>query len=104
MIKSLEGLGVDETAHALLASHLGEELDPNRVRRTALLLGNQIAAAREQGTLKEDLLADAFGLAAWVIGAQPGEEPNARRLAYLPDPRLRVALGLSAITVGSGSG
>lgn len=93
----LRELGADEKARVLLARHLGDELDPRGVRKTMLLLSGQLEAASERGALKPDLLADAFGVAAWVIGAEPGEEPSVTQLAHLSDPRLRVALGYSMI-------
>ena len=96
-IDELKELGIDERAVALVARHLGGELDPAGVRETALLLGNQLEAASEQGTLKPDLLADAFGVAGWAIGARPREEPSAYQLRHLSDLRLRIVLGYSAI-------
>jgi hypothetical protein len=98
-VEDLKRLAVDERTRALIAAHLGDEFDPETVRQTAVLLGNQLEAASEQGTLMHDLLADAFGVAAWSIGAQPREEPTSYQLVHLSDPRLRVVLGYSAIQV-----
>ncbi len=97
-LADLRELGVDERARALVAEHLGDEFDPAGVLDTALLLGNQLEAASDHGLLKQDLLADAFGVAAWVIGAGPREAPSLAQLLHLSDPRLRVVLGYSAIT------
>jgi hypothetical protein len=100
MLEHLKQLGVNETMRALVSSEsLGDELDPEGVRRTALLLSDQIEAAKEKGSLDVGLLSAAFGLAAWVIGADPRGEATAAQLAHLRDPRLRVVLGLSALRV-----
>jgi hypothetical protein len=101
LLLELIDLGVDETARALAARHLEDELGLDRVTDTAMLLSSQLAAARDSGQLRPELLADALGLGAWAIGAPPGEEPSAWQLAHLPDPRLRIALGYSALRVGT---
>jgi hypothetical protein len=102
ILSGIRALGVDETARTLVARHLGDELDVRDVRSTALLLGDQLQAADDRGILNQDLLADAFGVAAWVIGASPREEPSLAQLSYLSDPRLQIALGYSALTEPAG--
>jgi len=97
LIEDLIGLGTDVQARALRAQHLGDDYGTKEVHRTAMLLSNQLEAAQEMGVLKPELLADAFGLATWVIGAEPDREPTVAQLRHVPDRRLRVALGRSAI-------
>lgn len=101
LLPELIELGTNETARALAAEHLGDELGLAHVHETAILLSSQLAAARDNERLKPALLADAFGLGTWVIGAAPDEEPTAAQLAHLPDPRLRLVLGFSALRTGT---
>jgi hypothetical protein len=100
-IDDLKGFGASVQHHALMAEHLGEEFDENHVRATVTLFGNQLEAAQDRGVLNPELLADAFGVATWAIGAAPDEEPTARQLSYLADPFLRVGLAMHALTVGA---
>lgn len=81
-----------ERAEAL-AEVEAEELDPEELAATAQLLHSQIEDADERGVLDRELLADAFGVAAWSIGADPGQEPRVHQLNHLADPRLRLAVG-----------
>jgi hypothetical protein len=78
---------------AALASVEAEELDPGRVSATAKLFVAQIDLAEQQGRLDRELLADAFGVAAWSIGAEPGREPDVGRLSHLADARMRLVVG-----------
>jgi hypothetical protein len=81
-----------ELANAL-ASVEAEELDPDRVWATARLLVAQVEFAEASAVLDRKLLADAFGVAAWSIGAEPGDEPDVGQLNNLADARLRLVVG-----------
>ena len=61
-------------------------------RQIASRLTREIQTARELGTLQEELLADAFGVAAWAIVAEPGAVVDRARTALLADERLRFVL------------
>jgi hypothetical protein len=101
ILPDLQGLALDEGERALVAKQLGDEFDPDRVRETAMLLSNQLQAASERGNLAPELLADAFGVAAWAICVGPREEPSVAQLSHLADPRLRFALGYSALRIST---
>jgi hypothetical protein len=84
------------------SGHLEEEEE----RREEALQGAQqlirhVELARAEERLREDLLADAFGVAAWSIGVKPGDRVPAERLALLGDLRLRFIVGYAAPAVAS---
>ncbi|MGC1853377.1 MAG: hypothetical protein WA687_13155 [Solirubrobacterales bacterium] len=80
-----------ERAEAL-AEIQADELDPHEVAATMRLLWNQVEKAMEREAFCPDLLADAFGVATWSIGVEPGVEPHKSQLDLLSDRRLRVAI------------
>ncbi len=63
-------------------------------------LARDIEAAQAAGTLRSDLLADAFGVAQWATGVPAGEPVPPERLAMLPDARLRFVVGAAAVAAG----
>jgi hypothetical protein len=52
-------------------------------------LAGDVQGARDEGTLREDLLADAFGVAQYTVGAEPGERLDPAQLVLISDQRLR---------------
>lgn len=92
LIRRLRESVADDRATAL-ASVEAEELDPGGVFATARLLVAQIDVAEAGGLLDCELLADAFGVAAWSIGTEPGQRSNVGQLSHLADARLRLAVG-----------
>lgn len=96
LLGSIEERGRGEVAQALRTVR-GTEWDPNRIAEVAALLADQVEAARDQQRLDESLLADAFGLAAWSVGVDPGAEPQSWQIRMLGDPRLQLAVGTAPI-------
>jgi hypothetical protein len=82
----------DERSMALSAAY-AEELDPDRIDVTARQLVAQLDFAEAGALLDRVLLADAFGVAAWSIGSEAGEQPTYNELGHLADARLRLAVG-----------
>lgn len=82
------------------SGYLGYDDEAEEARRRDALAGAQrlardAQAAQARDVLREDLLADAFGVAAWSIGVKPGEDPGPERLAMISDERLRFVLGFA---------
>jgi hypothetical protein len=92
ILRDLREYATSDTAAALMSVE-AEELDEGRVRDTARRFVAQIDAADAEGRFDRELLADAFGVAAWSIGAGPAEEPTVGQLSHLADARLRLAIG-----------
>lgn len=92
VLSELLALRDDEKASAL-ATVVADELDPHQVAATAASLGEQVHQAKLEGNLDEELLADAFGVALWSIGAEPGEEPTVHQLSHLSDERIQLVVG-----------
>ncbi len=91
LLGRLREQATSETSQAL-AGVGAAELDPDEVAATVRLLWFQVAEGMEQGDFEPNLLADAFGVAAWSIGVEVGREPDKRRLNLLADKRLQVAI------------
>jgi hypothetical protein len=77
-------------------------------RRDEALLGAQMLAralqgATARGSLRPELLADAFGVACWAIGVRAGrgEIVSEERLSLLADIRLRFVIGMAMPVVAS---
>jgi hypothetical protein len=91
IVDGLRELYQSERAAALAEVPSGI-LDEQGIAGTARLLGGQLEEACQNESLDKDLLADAFGVAWWAIGSEPGEEPHVNQLAHLADPRLQVVV------------
>jgi hypothetical protein len=89
----------------MMAGYVGhmeeEEERREETKRGAQLLIRQVEEARAEERLREDLLADAFGVAAWSIGVKPGATVAPERLALLGDVRLRFIVGYAAPAVAA---
>lgn len=92
VVRELEDLRHNERAQAL-AEVSAEELDPRGLANLAMFVGERLHDARQRGRLDEELLADAFGVASWAIGVEPGQEPDFHQLSHLSDERLQLVVG-----------
>jgi len=82
--------------------HLEEEEERREeAMQGAQLLIRNVETARAKERLREDLLADAFGVASWSIGVQPGATVTPERLALLGDVRLRFIVGYAAPAIAA---
>ncbi len=97
------GYASDEARRADIDAAVGyegfdDEEEAKRRRealRGAQLLARDLEAAEARGTLRPDLLCDAFGVAFWAIGVRAGGIVSEKRLALIGDTRLRFAIGLA---------
>jgi len=97
IVNQLEGLRAFGVAQRVSSDSRAAglaEFDPRGVRRAAQELGAQIHADNTRGVLSPVLLADALGVAAWAINAKVGGQPAIGKIRHLPDPDLRLIVGL----------